>query len=165
MTRSGPEAGKTSADGVSAPLDHGCLDELVGHLLRHAFLRGHQVFAEVFDGDSLTPLQFMVLELVDRNPGVTHREVAAVMSCAPSVLTTALKPLVASGALLREGVAGDGRRAAYRLSRDGRSWFQDLRPKISRAESELLSGLEETDQATLRDMLRRIAGRSGGRPV
>ncbi|MCA1242833.1 MarR family transcriptional regulator [Stappia stellulata] len=160
MNRPGLETGTAPDDGGAASLDRGCLDELVGHLLRHAFLRGHQVFAGVFDGDGITPLQFMVLELVDKNPGVTHREVAGAMSCAPSVLTTALKPLVASGALSREAVAGDGRRAAYRLSDAGRSWFHGLRPKISRAERELLAGLEDADRASLRVMLRRIAGRS-----
>jgi DNA-binding MarR family transcriptional regulator len=75
------------------------------------------------------------------------------------VLTTALKPLVASGALLREAVAGDGRRAAYRLSADGRSWFHGLRPKISRAERQLLDGLADQERASLRVMLRRISGR------
>ncbi|WP_157727770.1 MarR family winged helix-turn-helix transcriptional regulator [Stappia sp. ES.058] len=144
---------------MSASLDRGCLDDLVGHLLRHAFLRGHQVFAGVFEGDGLTPLQFMVLELVDRNPGLTHREVAGAMSCAPSVLTTALKPLVASGVLLRGAVAADGRRAAYRLSDGGRDRFRKLRPKISRAESLLLADLDDAEQAVLRAMLRRIATR------
>lgn len=159
MSGGAPDAGRAPGNGAVDSLDRGCLDELVGHLLRHAFLRGHQVFAGVFDGDGITPLQFMVLELVDRNPGVTHREVAGAMSCAPSVLTTALKPLVASGALLREAVAGDGRRAAYRLSADGRSWFHGLRPKISRAERQLLDGLADQERASLRVMLRRISGR------
>lgn len=158
MRRSRPETGEAADAPASASLDRGCLDHLVGHLLRHAFLRGHQVFAGVFDGDGITPLQFMVLELVDKNPGVTHREVAAAMSCAPSVLTTALKPLIASGALLRETVAADGRRTAYRLSDAGRSRFHDLRPKISLAEGELLAGLDDAERDSLRDMLRRIAG-------
>ena len=95
-----------------ASLDYGLLNELVGHLLRHAFLRGHQVFGDVFAGEALTPLQFMVLELVDRNPGIPHRDVAAAMSSAPSVLTTALKPRPCEDfcAGSRDGFPGKGKR-------------------------------------------------------
>lgn len=140
-------------------LDYGLLNRLVGHLLRHAFLRGHQAFAEAFSGESLTPLQFMVLELVDRNPGVTHRDVAAAMSTAPSVLTTALKPLVAGRLLEQVGVTGDGRRVAYRLSLEGRTYFHALRPRIDAAERLLLAGLDDTEAETLRRFLRRMTGR------
>ncbi len=142
-----------------ASLDYGLLNELVGHLLRHAFLRGHQVFGEVFAGEALTPLQFMVLELVDRNPGITHRDVAAAMSSAPSVLTTALKPLVTAGLLEQVRVADDGRRVAYRLSSEGRAHFRAVRPRIAEAERRLLSGLEPDEAEALRGFLRRITGR------
>ena len=144
----------------SASLDYGLLNELVGHLLRHAFLRGHQAFAEAFSGEALTPLQFMVLELVDRNPGVTHRDVAAAMSTAPSVLTTALKPLVAGRLLEQVGVTGDGRRVGYRLSPEGRAYFHALRPRIDAAERLLLAGLDDAEAETLRLFLRRMTGRA-----
>ena len=140
-------------------LDRGCLDDLVGHLLRHAFLRGHQVFANVFDGDDITPLQFMALELVSCNPGITHRDMASALSCAPSVLTTALKPVVAAGALVRDAVDTDRRRTAYRLSASGAERFARLRPKIGLAEADLLSALTCQEQELLRDILLRIVGR------
>ena len=142
-----------------ASLDYGLLNELVGHLLRHAFLRGHQVFGEVFAGEALTPLQFMVLELVDRNPGITHRDVAAAMSSAPSVLTTALKPLVTARTLEQVRVAGDGRRVAYRLTREGRERFRAVRPRIGEAERRLLGNLDDAEAEALRGFLRRITGR------
>ena len=146
----------------SASLDYGLLNELVGHLLRHAFLRGHQVFGDVFAGEALTPLQFMVLELVDRNPGITHRDVAAAMSSAPSVLTTALKPLVTTRMLEQVRGAGDGRRVAYRLSREGRERFRAVRPRIAEAEQRLLGDLDEVEAEALRGFLRRITGRFSG---
>lgn len=145
-----------------ASLDYGLLNELVGHLLRHAFLRGHQVFGEVFAGEALTPLQFMVLELVDRNPGITHRDAAAAMSCSPSVLTTALKPLVTAGLLEQVRVAEDGRRVAYRLSSEGRERFRAIRPRIAEAEQLLLASLNDAEAEALRAFLRRITGRLRG---
>ncbi|MHC5654946.1 MarR family winged helix-turn-helix transcriptional regulator [Stappia sp. ICDLI1TA098] len=144
----------------AATVDRGCLDDLAGHLLRHAFLRGQQVFAEVFEGEGLTPFQFMVMELVDRNPGITHRDVASAMSSVPSVLTTALKPLLASGQLERIAVDGDGRRVAYRLSRQGRDSFHALRPRIAKAEDRLLAGFDPAARSAFLAALRSIAGRS-----
>lgn len=154
-----PDAGGTPG-GARGDLDYGCLNDLVGHLLRHAFLRGQQVFAEVFAGKALTPLQFMVLELVDRNDGITHGDVAAAMSCAPSVLTTALKPLTASGMVEQVTVAGDGRKVAYRLSPAGRRRFRQVRPLIGTAEDRLLDGLAADEREALARILRRVSGRN-----
>jgi DNA-binding MarR family transcriptional regulator len=156
----GPDGGGEAAERLREDLDYGCLNDLVGHLLRHAFLRGQQVFADVFAGEALTPLQFMVLELVDRNDDITHGDVAAAMSCAPSVLTTALKPLTASGTLEQVTVAGDRRRVAYRLSATGRERFLKLRPMIGEAEDRLLDGLEADDREALARILRRVSRRN-----
>lgn len=159
-TDAGPDGGGEAAGRLREDLDYGCLNDLVGHLLRHAFLRGQQVFAEVFAGEALTPLQFMVLELVDRNDGITHGDVAAAMSCAPSVLTTALKPLTASGMLDQVTVAGDRRRVAYRLSPAGRLRFRQVRPLIETAEDRLLDGLVADEKEVLARILRRVSGRN-----
>ena len=81
------------------------------------------------------------------------------MSTAPSVLTTALKPLVSGRLLEQVGVAGDGRRVAYRLTAEGRRYFHALRPRIDAAQRLLLAGLDETEAETLRSFLRRMTGR------
>lgn len=145
---------------MTGELDYGCLNDLVGHLLRHAFLRGHQAFARAFADEEITPLQFMVLELVDRNPGVGHREVARAMSCSPSVLTTALKPVVGSGVLYQARAAGDRRKVGYTLSAAGKARFASLRQRIGGAEEILLDGLSEGERNELRRALRHIIGRS-----
>ncbi|WP_299625748.1 MarR family winged helix-turn-helix transcriptional regulator [Pelagibius sp.] len=147
-------------------LDYGLLNDLGGHLFRHAFLRGQQVFGEVFADAGITPLQFMTLELVSHNPGVTHKEICAAMASAPSVITTTLKPLIGKGALLRERKAGDGRQIGYRLSPQGETWFQDLRPKIHAAERKLFKGLPADQRIALLQALRHLTERDRlGQPV
>lgn len=140
-------------------LDYGLLNSLGGHLFRHAFLRGQQVFAEVFAGEGLTPLQFMTLELVSRNPGVTHKDVCAAMASAPSVLTTTLKPLIKEGILLREQKDGDARRIGYRLSPKGETWFVQIRSQINAAENKLFEGLDRAQRDSLLAALRHLTGR------
>ncbi|NIA67663.1 MarR family transcriptional regulator [Pelagibius litoralis] len=140
-------------------LDYGVLNQLGGHLFRHAFLRGQQVFAEVFSKETITPLQFMTLELVSQNPGVTHSDICDAMASAPSVLTTMLKPLVRDGLLLRERIAGDGRRIGYRLSAEGEAWFRKIRPQIDAAEDKLFEGLAPAQREALLASLRHLTGR------
>lgn len=140
-------------------LDYGLLNDLGGHLFRHAFLRGQQVFGEVFADAGITPLQFMTLELVSRNPGVTHKEICAAMASAPSVITTTLKPLIAKGALLRERKTGDGRRIGYRLSPQGETWFQGIRPRIHAAEEKLFKGLDAEQRTLLLQALQHLTAR------
>lgn len=147
---------------MTGDLDYGCLNDLVGHLLRHAFLRGHQAFARAFADEEITPLQFMVLELVDRNPGIGHQEVARAMSCSPSVLTTALKPVVGAGVLCQSRAVGDRRKVGYTLSAAGKARFARLRQRIGGAEAILLDGLSERERDELRRVLRHIIGRPGG---
>ncbi|MXN66647.1 hypothetical protein GR183_17150 [Stappia sp. GBMRC 2046] len=142
-----------------ADLDCGILNDLVGHLLRHAFLRGQQVFSAVFADEDITPLQFMVLELVSRNEGVTHREVSAAMSTSASVLTTALKPLVDRKILLRAPVRGDARKVGYSLSSEGADWFFSIRERIHMAEAELMSPLDDDLRASLHRALLQLVGR------
>ena len=139
--------------------DYGLLNDLGGHLFRHAFLRGQQVFGEVFADAGITPLQFMTLELVSRNPGVTHKEICAAMASAPSVMTTTLKPLIRDGVLLRERKAGDGRSIGYRLSPKGEAWFKAIRPQIGLAEDKLFKGLSATQRENLLAAVRHLTER------
>ncbi len=140
-------------------LDYGILNDLGGHLFRHAFLRGQQIFGEVFAGKAITPLQFMTLELVSRNPGITHKDVCEAMASAPSVMTTTLKPLTRDGVLLRERKDGDGRRIGYRLSPKGQAWFDELRPQIQRAEDKLFGGLNIAQRRALLEAVRQLTDR------
>ncbi|WP_420348125.1 MarR family winged helix-turn-helix transcriptional regulator [Pelagibius sp.] len=140
-------------------LDYGLLNGLGGHLFRHAFLRGQQVFSEVFADQAITPLQFMTLELVMLNPGVTHKDICAAMASAPSVMTTSLKPLIRDGVLLRERKTGDGRSIGYRLSAKGETWFKTIRPQIDLAEDKLFAGLSGAQRRALLEVVRQLTER------
>lgn len=155
-----PAADPAAAHEPAFAFDPGLLNDLAGHLMRHAFLRAQQVFSEVFEGEGLTSLQFMALELIDRNPGIGHRDVARALSSVPSVMTTALRPLIEGGLVERAPVAGDGRKVGYRLSAPGETRYRALRPRIRLAEDRLLAALSEEEACGLRDALRRITGRA-----
>ena len=84
--------------------------------MRHAFVLSQKTFTKAFKDEDITSLQYGALDLVSFNPGVGHKAVAAARSTAPSVLTTTLKPLLASGKITNEPLPGDRRQSAYHLS-------------------------------------------------
>lgn len=142
--------------GAGSELDYGLLHDLLGHLLRHAFNRGQAVFTEVFAEERITPLQFMMAELIAGNPGVTHSQISDAMGTSASVVTTALKPLITAGSVAR--AAGmDRRRMCYRLTPAGGQWFATLRPKIQQCEDLLAGPLTPAQRSQLADMLRLLS--------
>lgn len=138
-------------------LDFGLLHDLLGHLLRHAFNRGQAVFAEVFRGQDITPLQFMMVELIARNEGVTHRQLCRSMGTAASVVTTSLKPLIAAKRLAAQPLASDRRMVSYRLTPLGTRWFETLRPRIRTCEDRFAEALTRQQRSELATMLRLIS--------
>src|SRR3546814_36595 len=94
-----------------SPPTTGRLHEAFGHLFRRCHLRSQQAFARVFDGYGLSPLQYGILELVLLNPGIGHGALAEAMATAPSVVTTAMKPLRAAGHVVLEETPGEIGRA------------------------------------------------------
>jgi DNA-binding MarR family transcriptional regulator len=135
----------------------GLLHEAFGHLFRRCHLRSQQAFARVFDGYGLTPLQYGILELVSRNPGITHRELAEAMVTAPSVVTTAMKALHRDGLLEQEPMSGDARHRHYRLSQAGEDRFVMVEERLHDAEELLVGPLTAGERRKLKHLLRRLA--------
>lgn len=142
--------------GASSELDNGLLHDLLGHLLRHAFNRGQTVFTQVFAEEHITPLQFMMAELIARNPGVTHSQISDAMGTSASVVTTSLKPLIAAGNVAR-AAGTDRRRMCYRLTPTGGQWFAALRPKIQQCEDLFARPLTMAQRNQLAEMLRLLS--------
>src|SRR3546814_8040509 len=92
----------------------GLLHESLGHLLRRGHLRSQEAFARSVAG--ISPLQYGILELVLLNPGIRHGEVTEALATAPSVITTAMKPLRRDG-LLEQEAPRDGARQDRKSTR------------------------------------------------
>jgi DNA-binding MarR family transcriptional regulator len=141
-------------------LTTGLLHDAFGHLFRRCHLRSQQAFARAFeacDGD-LSPLQFGILELVQLNPGISHGALAEGMVTAPSVVTTAMKPLRAAGhVVLEETSGGDARRRGYRLSQKGDALISSASWAVMVAEGILVGPLSEAERDTLKRLLQRLA--------
>lgn len=134
------------------------LDDLLGHLLRKGALAGQRAFAEAFGATGLSPVQYGLLCVVRDNPGVAHKALAQAITAAPSIVTTALKPLLAEGLVVQSSDPDDARSSRYRLSTKGRSYVARLRPQIADAEQRLGARLTEDEAAQLRALLSKLIG-------
>ena len=138
--------------------DTGLLHDLAGHLLRHAFNRGQHTFEVTFKGEGITPLQFMIVELVASNDGVAHWQIGEAMGTSASVVTTTLKPLIEGGWILRQNSHGDRRRIIYRLTKRGAERHRNLRPRLASSEDLLLEALNESERSEFKRMLLLVGG-------
>jgi DNA-binding MarR family transcriptional regulator len=94
-------------------IDLGWLGGTVGFYLRTAQEAAFQAFARKANGADARPWRFAVLALIDANPGLTQRDLAAALRRNTSSLTPVLDELYRQGYVTRERVESD--RRAYRL--------------------------------------------------
>lgn len=144
------------AEKKARSLETGLLHQAFGHLFRRCHLRSQQAFARVFEDRGLSPLQYGILELVMLNPGISQGAIAEGMVTAPSVVTTAMKPLRAAGYLSEEPAAEDARRSGYRLTKAGKAFFDEVSIKILVADELLVGPLTWAERDTLKALLRRL---------
>ena len=140
-------------------LNYGDLNDVAGHLLRPAYVQAQKTCADTFKEEDITSLQFGAIDLILLNPGVAHKDLAAALSAAPSVLTTALKPLLAAKRISSDTYPEDRRQSAYRLTRQGETWFRPLKKKLRKADKSLIGGLSAAEATNLKAALRALIGR------
>ncbi|MCW9036060.1 MAG: MarR family transcriptional regulator [Rhodospirillales bacterium] len=137
-------------------LKTGRLDDLLGHLLRRAFLRGQREFSEAYRHVDITPLSYSALELIHNNPGLSHQTLCKNLGVAKSILTTALKTLKAKEYINQVPSTQDGRMVGYHLSEEGAAWFNSISGMISIAEDKMSQDFTNEELSTLKNLLTRL---------
>jgi DNA-binding MarR family transcriptional regulator len=129
---------------------------ITGHLAR----RFHQVclgiVTESLASDGLTQLQFAALMVLDDTPGIDQRRLAEVLGIAPFNAGQVVADL-ASMNLVDRRTNGDDRRArVLRLTAQGHSLCQRLRPRNAAANRRILAALVPEERETLMGLLVRV---------
>ena len=136
------------------------LSGLIGHLLRKSHLVAQRCFAEAFDGTDISPVQYALLSVIGSNPDVSHKDLAKAVATAPSVVTTALKPLLEQDLVRQRRDPGDARSSTYRLSSRGASFLNRMRGRIVFASQRLEAPLTKAEADTLRKLLAKLIAAS-----
>ncbi|GAA2994369.1 MarR family winged helix-turn-helix transcriptional regulator [Streptosporangium longisporum] len=123
-------------------------------------------FTEVFGAVGLTPTQFGVLASLADGDDLSQAELARTIMVRPQSLGEVAASLIERGLVERDGPGGRGRRAALRITAEGRAILGRALPGVMAFNAPQAMGLSDTDAAELVRMLRTVRATlsSGGGP-
>lgn len=147
-----PEA----ADKPEGEIDLGILPGLIGYHLRKAQLAVFQDFARAVGSAELTPGQFGVMVVIDRNPGLSQTRLGQSLFIDRSTLVAVIDRLEARGLVERANAPRDRRSYALYLSGRGKALLAELVEIVRAHEQQIAAGLDDEERATLIALLRRI---------
>jgi len=145
-------------------LDLGPLPELIGYVLRRAQLVVFQDFFQAFAPFNISPAQFSVLTVIERNPGLTQTQVSAALGIKRTNFVGLLDELERRALAERRQAARDKRSYALYLTSDGAALMRKLKPVLKAHESRMIARIGEAGRDRLVELLHEIVdgGASNG---
>jgi DNA-binding MarR family transcriptional regulator len=151
---------------AKAQIDLGPLPELIGYVLRRAQLVVFQDFFGAFAPFDISPAQFSVLTVIERNPGLTQSQVAAALGIKRTNFVGLLNALETRALAERRHAARDKRSYALYLTSEGAALMRRLKPVLKAHEQRMVATVGEDGRDRLIALLQEIArGANGRRPV
>src|SRR3982074_40746 len=152
-----PIMGRPPAKPIPA-LDRGLLPSLPGSMLRRTQSAVFGDFAATFSkaGEALTPGEFGLLVLVDRNAGLSQMALARALGIDRSTLVPILDRLQARGLLMRPRPATDGRPHALALTAAGEKALGRFARLVKTHEKRIASDLSSAETRTLIELLEKV---------
>ena len=157
------EAARTRKEPADAGIDGGALQlgelsELLGYLLKRAQLKVFEDFLRCVAPLQLTPAQFSVLLLLDRNPGRNQTEIASTLGILRPNFVAMLDGLESRDLCARIRSTNDRRSHMLALTDKGRAVLARAKRLVaSKHEARLNELLGPTNRTALLSMLTRIA--------
>ena len=140
------------------PLDRGLLPGLLGYALRRTQSAVFADFAATFAqaGEMLTPGEFGLLVLVERNAGLSQMALARALGIDRSTLVPILNRLQARGLLVRRASPTDGRTHALGLTQQGEKALARFARLVRNHERRISSGLSAAETRNLIELLEKV---------
>lgn len=136
----------------------GCLADHAGFHLRLAQLAVFRQFESAMGELALSPAVFSVLEVLDRNPGITQSRLATAVRLDRSSMVPLLDKLGKRGLVERRASTTDRRHNHLFLTPAGESLLAEARRRAARHETEICAGFSAAEKKKLIDLLSRFGG-------
>ena len=139
-------------------LDRGLLPGLLGYALRRAQSAVFADFADTLSrsGEALTPGEFGLLVLVERNVGLSQMTLARALGIDRSTLVPILDRLQARGLVVRRRSPTDGRMHALALTPTGAKALARYTRLVRSHERRIATGLSADETRTLLRLLDKV---------
>ena len=156
------QAGRTMSRGSEqSTIDLGPLPELIGYVLRRAQLVVFQDFFQAFAPFNISPAQFSVLSVIERNPGLTQSQVAEALGIKRTNFVGLLDELERAWLAERRQAARDKRSYALYLTADGAALMRKLKPVLKAHEARMIARIGESGRDRLVELLHEIVDGPG----
>jgi DNA-binding MarR family transcriptional regulator len=153
-----PAAAVAGADAGAVAPALGALEGIVGfHLARAAVVANRQFERHVGERFELTKTEFSLLMLLQANPGLSPKRLAAALAVVAPKLTLLLDRFDQRGLLHRERSASDGRSQHLRLTPRGEKLARDAAAAAAPMEREWHGRLTRGEHAMLIELLDKLA--------
>ncbi|WP_067844066.1 MarR family winged helix-turn-helix transcriptional regulator [Nocardia lijiangensis] len=134
-----------------------------GHLIRLLYQR-HNAIWNATVGDSITPTQFAILNVVYAEGPMTQQEVSVRISADTSTMAQSAGALERKNFIKRAVNPADKRERRITLTRAGRREYAQLLPKADEVQQLLFSVLAPDGHDAALTVLRTLAGLGSARP-
>jgi DNA-binding MarR family transcriptional regulator len=145
-----------SQDRKTTTIDFGPLPELIGYVLRRAQIVVFQDFFKTFAPFDIRPAQFSVLNIIERNPGLTQSQVAEALSIKRTNFVGMLDALEARGLTERRPGQRDKRSYALYLTAEGQALMRKLKPVLKAHETRMIAKIGEDGRDKLVALLHQL---------
>ena len=139
-------------------LDRGLLPSLLGYVIRRTQSAVFEDFAATFQkaGEALTPGEFGLLVMVERNAGLSQTTLARALGIDRSTLVPILDRLQSRGLLARHRSPSDGRTHALALTPQGGKALVRFTRLVATHEKRIASGLSTSEMQVLIGLLDKV---------
>jgi len=155
LKHSDDEAGRSGRKSAADGPDLSELTDALGYVLRRAQLAVFKSFKETFKGTGITPAQYSVLTIIDRNPGLKQNQISDALGIKHANFVPLLNSLETRG-LAQRTAARDRRSHALQLTPRGRKLLAKLRELSDLHEAKIRAPISAADYAKLIALLRAV---------
>ncbi len=138
-------------------MDLGPLGELVGYHLRRAQLTILSAFATAMADVELSPSRFGVLNVIDRNPGLSQADACAALGIQPTNITPLLHDLERRGLVARRTTPTNRRTKRLELTAAGKRCLEDALRLHEAVEEKITRAVGAEGRRRLLELLSRVA--------
>lgn len=144
-------------ESATRALDMGGLDEVLGYSIRRAQIAVFQDYDELMSDLGISTVQFSVIRLAHRNPGLNQTALANALGADTPRMVLIIDDLERRGLVTRLASTIDRRARAIFLTSEGRKLHAVLTRRVAVQNQRMVKRLRGDDKETLLRMLRNLA--------
>ncbi len=141
---------------MPAPLADYVFEQAPGHLIRRAHQISVAAFADGTAAFDVTPVQFAILIVLAREPGIDQVTLAQHVAFDAATIGSVVGRLMTKGWVHREAAEQDRRRKLLQLTPEGVAALQRMTAHVAAVQARILEGLSEAERTQFLGLLAKL---------